>query len=472
MLSPTINLTQFMSAAEKEYDSAPWLSKFKPVIPYQAEVIDLIREEWDYSKGNPEILLSGSYGSAKSVLMAHLAITHCLKWKGARVCLCRKALPDLKKTILNEVLEHIDQDLKEGVDYNYNRSGSIIRFKNGSEIISISWADKKYKKGRSLKLSMLVFEELAENNEEDMEAFKTLKARLRRIPRVPENVLIAASNPDSPDHWVYNYFIEPNEGAKNHPTRFVFYSLTHQNPFLDPVYIEQLRQDLPPREADRYLRGMWIEIKQDRIYYEYDRENNYSDTEYTVDKNYPVYISWDFNIGEGKPLSLVLFQFIEDHMHIFDEIVIEGMRTLDSCEELADRGLLDYGTLYYVCGDATGKHKDTRNNLSDWEIIKKFFSNYKDLKWEFKVPTSNPKIRKRHNLVNAYCRNDLGKHRLTIYQKAFYADKGLRLTKLKKGAGIIEDDSKFEQHISTAIGYGLQAAKRIKDKRENRTIQL
>jgi PBSX family phage terminase large subunit len=417
-------------------------------------VVRLVRHEFDYSLGNLQILLSGSYGSAKSILMAHLCITHCLQNPGARACIARRALPDLKRTILKEILEHIENDLVEGTDYVYNRSESVIRFRNGSEIICMTWADKRYKKGRSLRLSFLLVEEIVENSLEDKEAFDTLIARLRRIPHVKENVLIAATNPDSPGHWVYKHFIDPNI-AKKFPNRYVFYSLTEQNPFLDKVYIEELKSGMSKKEADRYLRGQWIELRSNYIYYAYERDYNYRDYSYRVDPTYPICWSFDFNIGEGKPLSSVFFQFINDEVHIFNEVVVDGFRTRDNIEDAQSKGLLDYKTKYYIHGDASGKSRNTRSNKSDYDIINDYLSNEVDIKFDIMVPLANPPVRKRHNIVNAYCCNDLGKRRLFVYKDAPTADEGLRLAKLKKGAQYIEDDSDRFQHITTAIGYGI-----------------
>jgi len=413
-----------------------------------------MRRDFDYSTGNLEILLSGSYGSAKSILMAHLCVTHCIKNPGARACLARRALPDLKRTILKEVLEHIENDLIEGIDYRYNRAESIIRFRNGSEIICMTWADKRYKKGRSLRLSFLVIEEIVENDLEDKEAFDTLRARLRRLPDVRENVLIAATNPDSPGHWVYKHWIEPSV-KKYFPNRHVFYSLTEQNIFLDQIYIDGLRESMSKKEADRYLRGQWNDLRSNYIYYAYDTDHNFRDESYMVDPKFPVCWSFDFNIAEGKPLSSVFFQFKNGAMHIFNEVVVDGFRTRDNLEEAQTRGLLDYKTNYLIRGDASGKHMDTRSKRSDYDIIKDYLSNETKINFAMEVPPSNPPVRKRHNLVNAYCCNDLGVRKLFVYRDAPTADEGLRLAKLRKGSQYIEDDSDRFQHISTAIGYGL-----------------
>jgi hypothetical protein len=69
------------------------------------------------------------------------------------------------------------------------------------------------------------------------------------------------------------------------------------------------------------------------------------------------------------------------------------------------------------------------------------------------VPRSNPPIRERHNIVNAYCTNSINQHRLFIYEKCKILNEGMKLTALKKGAEYIEDDSKEYQHVTTALGY-------------------
>lgn len=94
-------------------ESRPTFSGFSPdVIPAQRAVIDYLRD-FDFTKGNAEIMLSGSYGSSKSLLMAHLVVRHCLTHRKARVGIGRLAMPDLKRTLWREILEHIDEDFTE-----------------------------------------------------------------------------------------------------------------------------------------------------------------------------------------------------------------------------------------------------------------------------------------------------------------------------------------------------------------------
>lgn len=462
-MSAAVDLSNLPLQAQR---SRPTLKLFCPDgIPYQRRVLKLVRESFDYRDGNLEILLSGSYGSAKSVLLAHLAVTHCLMFRRSRVAIIRRALPDLKATLFKEIIEHIEADLVEGIDYWVNSSRASIVFKNGSEIVAVYWADRRYRRVRSLKLSMVIIEEGTENDEGDKEGFQEIKARLRRLVDIPENVLIVATNPDSPAHWLHEYFIAPNEGGQTHPTRRVFYSRTEQNPYLDPVYIRQLRKDMDPRRARRYLDGEWIELTKDRIYYAYDTETNYLPMrKYVVSPDHPIFLCWDFNIGAGKPMSMCLMQFVSDRFHFFAEVIVEGVRTNDILEELAARGLLDLDVPeFIVAGDASGKHKDTRSLKSDYELITKFLAEYRTaddraLSWKKWVPVANPPIRTRHNQVNTYCQNSLGDRRLFVYAECPMLHKGFRLVEPAKGGDYAEDDSKDYQHVTTAAGYGVHAA--------------
>lgn len=444
--------------------STPTLQTFDPFkIPYQAKVLTDIRKNFDYNKFSfHEVLLSGSVGSAKSILIAHVAVTHCLLYPRARFCLARRSMPDLKRTIFQTVLEHL-RDMPDDY-YEVNETKASITFNNGSEIISTSWADKKAKKARSLQLSGIGFEEVTENDDKDKKAYEELRLRVNRLPHVPEQIIIAATNPDSPAHWAYKHWVTSEE--KN---RHVYYSVTTDNPFLPSTYIDQLKQDLDPKMAQRMLYGKWVEIEHEVVYYSYSRERNYRDYEYQVNPHLPVYFTYDFNIGAGKPMSCAFFQIVNDTFHFFDEVVIDGARTEQTLEEAASRGLFDLSSYYYCNGDAAGKHKDTRSNNSDYDIIDAFVRRYKkkdgsSLIYERRIPPANPPIRDRHNITNAYCYNSNGQVRLFVYKKCKTLDEGMRLVKLKSGSEYIEDDSKRYQHITTAAGYAVHFHSRYSGK--------
>lgn len=453
-----------MNAGAISANSTPSLYEFDPRhIPWQMGLIRDLRSQWDYRDGTVhEWLASGSVGSAKSLLGAHLAVTHTQFYPRSRGCLGRQAMPDLKDTIAQKILEHLEGDMIEGQDFEYNVTDASFAFSNGSEIVSRSWADKKYKKAfRSLELSFALIEELTENEESYKGFYPELLMRVGRLPHVPENWVGALTNPDSPSHWAYKYFIEPSLPGRNQvPTRHVYYSLTAHNPFLPKGYTQGLMKNLDPKMARRMLLGEWVEIAAEVIYHQYSTERNYRDAAYKYDHAYPIIVSHDFNIGEGKPMSAVSLQKKDDGFHFAETFIVDGADTEEIMDEMAGRGLFDHPVQYVIHGDASGKNRDTRSKKTDYEIIRKFLANYRRpdggaVNFVIVVPVSNPPVRTRHNTVNAYMHNSLGEVRFFVYRGAQDLDEGLRLTRLKSGGNYIEDDSFRLQHVTTAAGYAV-----------------
>jgi PBSX family phage terminase large subunit len=435
-------------------NSIPSLAEFDPkLIPFQYKVLRDIRLGYDYTKGKHEVLLSGSIGSAKSILMAHIIVTHCLLNPGARVMIGRKVMKDLKDTLIQMIQDHIDETLVEGRDYQFSKVSQKWRFSNDSEIISRSWDNKNFKQFRSLALSGIAIEELTESDDKYKGFYFEAIQRVGRLPHVKENFVIAATNPDSPTHWAYKHFI-----LKPTANRHVYYSKTADNPFLPPTYIEQLRENLDPKMALRMLEGQWTEIDEERVYYNYDRARNFINEKLEINPAFPIDISHDFNIGEGKPMSATVSQYIDGIFHFKKVYAIHGARTNDILDEMADDGLFEHTNKFRIFGDASGKARDTRSIKSDYDIIRQFVANYqrKDgtkLDFEMLVPLSNPPVRSRHNLVNSSFLDANGHIKLYVYNEAEMLDEGFRLTKLKKGGNYIEDDSIASQHCTTAAGY-------------------
>lgn len=451
--------------------STPAFHEFDPThIDYQRRVLNDLNYNFDYSLGVHELLLSGSVGSAKSLLGAHCGLTHVFTFPRARLLLGREAMPDLRDTIYTKFLEHLEGTVKddgttirEGVDFGSSDYKCEIWFKNGSEIISRSWHDKRYKRLGSLECSAAIIEEASENEGDHWTAIKYIRTRIGRLPHITRNWIMYLTNPDAPGHPLYDYFqlAERQAGIKVglKPTRHVYFSNTFDNPFLPSWYINQLKEDLDENMVKRLVYGQWVEIDKDTVYYAYNTENNYKETEYEVKLDLPIHISFDFNIGEGKPMSCCLSQF-DGSFHFFAEKVVHGADTEELMQELGGSGLLDYDTNYIINGDATGGSRDTRSKTTDYDIIIKFLSNYRTkdhrkLEVSKHVPASNPPIRKRHNLVNGYCRNANNKVRLFVYKTCPTLHKGFRLTTLKPGGNYIEDDSKAWQHVTTAAGYNI-----------------
>jgi len=453
--------------------STPSFSDYDPeTIAWQAQLIDDVFHNWDYSLGMHEALLSGSVGSGKSLPAAHIVCRHLLTYRGARAVIGRRAMPDLRETFYRKLVEHMmgarrtdGSPFKEGTDWGYTESTCSMWFKNKSEVIARSWAKGNPQSLGSFEASIAVVEEATENGPRDYAAIKYLRTRVGRLPHVPQAFVLYMANPEAPSHFLYDDFQigarqARAKSADLNPTRHVYFSRTEDNPFLPAWYIGQLKRDMDPKLARRLLYGEWVEIAGEVIYRSYTEAGNFRPESYTVQEHLPIYISWDFNVGEGKPLSLCLSQYHGGAFHFFAEVVVDGAHTDDALEELAARGLLKYETHYIIHGDATGAARSTQSKHSNYDLIRDFFNRYRPPhggRFDFTVDVgkSNPPVRTRHNVVNAYCRNEAGQRRFFVYRDCPTLNKGMKLTKLKKGGQYIEDDGPGcpYQHITTAAGY-------------------
>lgn len=413
---------------------------------------------WDMKIPNTNNYLSHGlihHNSAKTLLMAHIAVLYCLKYPNNTGLLGRKSIGDLRDTLLLKILDHMEGVLVEGEDYDFHRANLMITFKNNSKLICRSWADKRYTKMRSLDLSFALIEEVTENNSEEFKSFyKEVYGRIGRLSHIKEKFIIGATNPDSPAHAAHEYFIE----SKN-PNRKVYYSLTKDNPFLPKAYIEGLRNTLTAQEARRMLEGEWVEIRREFVYYAFTDERNVKKP-FLPNLAFPIAISFDFNISAKKPMSVTLSQYYNGNFYYFDEVVIFSSNTRDVCDELIARGTMDLNTRFIIRGDASGRAQSSKFNQSDYDIIENILSNYvtKDGRRTnvvIDVPLSNPPVRKRHVLVNGQLLNANNETHLFVSENCTMTIKGLRLTKMKEGAGYIEDDNDPWQHVTTALGYNV-----------------
>ena len=394
------------------------------------------------------MLIHGTLGSAKSALGAWLILDHCVNYSDARACYGRRSMQDLRKSAFNEIESLVtrtwgqDHDVSKWINYT-NKS---FEFPWGATIESATWGDGKFDKFKSQNYSFLWIEEGTENDNEDWEELATyLLPRIGRINKnnsnVEKNAVIITTNPDSPDHYLYKYFLEKKLGLEQ-------FSHMRDNPFLPENYYERLKDTMTHAMLARNGDGVWNYASSgEAIYYAYS-ETNHID-EFIPRNDLPLRISFDFNASDGKPMSCLISQIVDKKVYCFDEILINNGKTIQVMEELKNRGYLKYKVWIY--GDASGVHKDTRTFSNDFEIIKDFLR--KEGTWfELDVMRANPLIKSRHNAVNTLLLNAKNESKILISAKCQTLRRGLRDTRFKKGTSI-EDDNNTYQHITTALGY-------------------
>ena len=455
--------------------NVPAFHEFVP-LQWQYDVIHDIINSYDYSIGPHFILLSGTVGSSKSTLLAWIICFHLTTFANTTVVAGRLTLPDLKKTIFSDVVEMLIGTYKEGSEVFINRTSGQIRLANGSQVVPVTWIDKKFKsKFRSLRVSMIAIEELVESDASYWDFFPEAISRLGRVPHVNQNLFIGATNPDDPSHPAFDFW--QNKCHKrykkywtNGRDRHIYYSSIKDNPYLPDFYESSLRDKYDEQMAQRMLDGKWIYIGKDKCYYSYDPAIHIA-KKLELDKKLDLRLCFDFNIAKDKPMSSCIMQFdrrSNDTVHnnrrfkILDEVCVDGMRTLNIMEVWADRGYFDlpHNPRIIVHGDASGNHRQTSALRTDYEIIEHFLTNY-DRKDRLKIRASidvqrkNPGLRERHNIVNSNLKNSNGIVRIAIDERCKNVQEGFLSTKLKDSTIYLEDQATKGQDMASALSYGI-----------------
>lgn len=227
--------------------------------PKQIEALGYLQDNF-----TTEVFLSGSAGSAKSLIVAFHIIKSCLKYPGFRFGVVRRDMILARQTVVESLNEVLDlQGLPREIMKLDNRT-NIIRFDNGSYIQlingSVSQEDENNKLSRlgSVQLCQVFLEE---SNGISKLFFDIIKTRLRYIPDCLKgkpfiNKIICVSNPDI-NSWLYSYFWKPFENRRLPGHIKVVHSTLEDNPFLPEGYKETMRNLQEPEYSRLYL-GKWV----------------------------------------------------------------------------------------------------------------------------------------------------------------------------------------------------------------------
>ena len=245
-----------------------------------------------------------------------------------------------------------------GIDYELNKSESIIRIENGSKIIFRS-ADAPER---------LVGFEVADAVIDEADTLKPAHAKdvgTKMLGRIREkkkdgqqNTLAAVSTPEG-FGWMYQTF------GKNLKKGYeLFKAPTASNPYLPEGYVDQLKSTYSEQQLEAYLNGEFVNLTSGSVYAEFDRHLNAS-TE-TIKPHEPVHIGMDFNVGN---VSAAIGVLRGDTVHFVDELT--GIRdTPAMCRILAEK-YKNNGNAIHVYPDASGgATKSVNAALSDIVLLR------------------------------------------------------------------------------------------------------
>ena len=143
---------------------------------------------WDSLENSliTELGYGGAAGGGKTYLGCDLALFLCKEFAGCRGFIGRKELKNLKRTTLTSFFTIArDQGITEY--FNYNQQDSIIKFKNGSELVLVDTAyqpsDPLFTRFGSFEFT---FGWIDESNESPSGAIDILQTRIGRHNYRPE----------------------------------------------------------------------------------------------------------------------------------------------------------------------------------------------------------------------------------------------------------------------------------------------
>ena len=188
----------------------------------------------------------GSAGSGKSYFITQKIILRCLN-EPIKVLVCRR----YGSTIRNSCFALFKEVLKRWKINNYvtiRESDFNIKFVSGAEIV-FTGLDEETKLLSINNISCIFVEEIFEISKDILEQLS-----LRMRGKVDGQQILAAFNPISQNHWLYDFCV------KNPPQSFYFSETTYKdNPFLNKEYVDTLEEMITrnPSKARVYVFGEW-----------------------------------------------------------------------------------------------------------------------------------------------------------------------------------------------------------------------
>jgi hypothetical protein len=215
----------------------------------QVEFIEAVRsEQYLY------MVYGGSIRGGKTVVGLWTLILLCKVFPGSRWAVVRRDGPSLTRNTIpsfNRIRpsNFISAPVGKNIEARCTNGSSIIFFgENFSE-------DKDYERWKGLEVNGFLLDECNELQEttfaKAQERAGTWKLKKGKQPKP---YIILTCNPAR--NWVMTRFYLPWKNGTLKPPFYFRQALTDDNPHLDPIYLEALR-NLPPEQYNRFVRGDW-----------------------------------------------------------------------------------------------------------------------------------------------------------------------------------------------------------------------
>lgn len=399
---------------------------------------------------SPRILYSGAFGAGKTRGVCHKTLRLLVRFPRSTGGLFRKTARSLRPTTLDTFLRILPREYL----LDHNKSEQLVTLRNGSRLFYFGLDDPD--KIGSLELGFAGIDEAIETTLDD---WMMLEGRVGRDGIVPPpGQLFAATNPGSPNHYLYDLFFTKGLGR-------VVETRTIDNRLLPASYAARLGIFTGPF-FERYVKGRWLSFE--GLVYEAWNPLVHVVDPFPIPEEWPRWRAIDF--GFTNPFSCLWFALSpEDELFVYRELY--GTRKLVS--EWA-KEIRDLSTVEIEDPDDSERKK---------VVPERFVSTFADHDAEDRATleaegiVTDPAEKAVRPGIEAVCRrlsaeNEKGKPRLflfrnsLVYQDEFLAGLG-RPTRLAEefqsyswhrgGDGKPDRDApiKLNDHALDALRYGI-----------------
>jgi len=210
-----------------------------------------------------------------------------------------------------------------------------------------------------------------------------------RVKKAKNPQIVSVGTPEGTAHWLYDAFIE--EPMRN--SRVIYGDTRDNLENLSDDYVQSLEDSYDSTMLDAYLKGLWVNMSNNRFYYAYDpKKNDNKDI-----KQIPyatVHASLDFNVDK---MCCTLWHYDGIKCRAFDSIILKGNAdTKKMCDALKARGYWPDLTILYP--DPAGNARSTKGRPDNVILKEEGF-------YQVRVKTTQPRMRQRQLHMN----NLLGK---------------------------------------------------------------
>lgn len=355
-----------------------------PLLPTQHKMVN----DWTHDR---QLYISGYRGGKTFSMLAKIILNASLNL--GRKSIVMEPTHQMLAMIVIPDLEEMLEDLE--IPYTKRMSPFPqywLEFENGiHEIRMLSAENHNRIRGFS---AQAIFLDEFETIEKDLatEIFRKCVARLSEGPGF--KFIAMYSTPDQKG-FCYQHFVE--EPA---PNKILYQTSTTENFFLPDGYVETLLRDYPANLVDAYVKGLWVNLSDNRVYENYDRELNGS-TRIVTEKDI-LHIGIDLNI---RKMPATVFVIDNSDPIAVDEFF--GSRDTQALIIAIKERYPKHKIILYP--DSSSKAEKTNAASSDLAQFKKAFGNRQVISF-----TKNPLIQTRLNCVNSMILDGNGLRRFKV----------------------------------------------------------